>query len=73
MNIKDNVTSIQIVKEIPEDAALQDKMSDALVPGFQAEFDPDEADKVGAFVEDALSEQDALESGVDLLNLTNNN
>ena len=73
MNIKDNVTSIQIVKEIPEDAALQDKLSDALVPGFQAEFDPDEADEVGAFVEDALSEQDALESGVDLLNLTNNN
>ncbi|NOU23532.1 MAG: conjugal transfer protein TraD [Methyloglobulus sp.] len=73
MNTKDNVTSIQIVKEIPEDAALQDKLSDALVPGFQAEFDPDEADKVGAFVEDALSEQDALESGVDLLNLTNNN
>jgi hypothetical protein len=73
MNTKDNVTSIQIVKEIPEDAALQDKLSDALVPGFQAEFDPYEADKVGAFVEDALSEQDALESGVDLLNLTNNN
>jgi len=73
MNTKDNVTSIQIVKEIPEDAALQDKLSDALVPGFQAEFDPDEADKVGAFVEDALSEQDALESGVDLLTLTNNN
>lgn len=73
MNTKDNVTSIQIVKEIPEDAALQDKLSDALVPGFQAEFDPDEADKVGAFVEDALSEQDALESGVDLLSLTNNN
>jgi hypothetical protein len=73
MNTKDNVTSIQIVKEIPEDTALQDKLSDALVPGFQAEFDPDEADKVGAFVEDALSEQDALESGVDLLTLTNNN
>ncbi len=73
MNTKDNVTSIQIVKEIPEDAALQDKLHDALVPGFQAEFDPDEADKVGAFVEDALSEQDALESGVDLLSLTNNN
>ena len=38
-----------------------------LIPGYQAEFDPDEAEKVGAFHEDALSEQDALDSDVDLV------
>jgi hypothetical protein len=73
MNTKDNIASIQLYKETSEDAALREKLADALVPGFQAEFDPDEADRVGAFQEDALSEQDALESDVDLLNLTNNN
>ena len=39
--------------------AVREKMADALTPGFQVEFDPDEAERVGAFVEDALSEQDA--------------
>ena len=47
-------------------AALREKLTDALTPGFQAEFDPDEADMAGAFVEDALSEQDAFESSMDL-------
>ncbi len=45
---------------------LREKLIDALIPGFQVEFDPDEAEHVGAFVEDALSEQDAMESSVDL-------
>ncbi|NOU20324.1 MAG: hypothetical protein HOO93_00800 [Methyloglobulus sp.] len=48
-----------------EDAALLEKLADALIPGFQAEFDPEEAEQVGAFQEDALSEQDALDSAVD--------
>jgi hypothetical protein len=47
--------------------AVREKMKDALTPGFQVEFDPDEAELVGAFVEDALSEQDAAESGDDLV------
>jgi hypothetical protein len=34
-----------------------------MTPGYQAEFDPEEAERAGAFVEDALSEQDATESG----------
>jgi hypothetical protein len=38
-----------------------------LTPGYQAEFDPEEAERAGAFVEDALSEQDAAESGDDLV------
>jgi hypothetical protein len=40
---------------------LQEKLADAEIPGAQIEFDPDEAEKVGAFVEDALSEHDTVE------------
>ena len=47
--------------------AVREKMVDALMPGFQVEFDPDEAERAGAFVEDALSEQDAAESCADLV------
>ncbi len=47
--------------------AVREKMKDALTPGFQVEFAPDEAELAGAFVEDALSEQDAAESGDDLV------
>ncbi|WP_322075500.1 conjugal transfer protein TraD [Burkholderia cenocepacia] len=45
--------------------ALREKMIDAQTPGFQAEFDPDEAARVGAFQEDALGEDDALETAID--------
>ena len=48
-------------------AAILEKLDDSLTPGFQAEFDPDEAERAGAFIEDALSEADALESSLDLL------
>jgi len=47
-------------------AALREKLMDALVPGFAAEFDPDEAQRAGAFAEDALSEADAADSAIDL-------
>lgn len=51
-------------------STLIEKLSDAeTTPGFEAEFDPDEADKAGAFAEDAISEQDALESSADLIDL----
>ena len=49
--------------------ALREKLTDALTPGCQAEFDPDEAARVGAFLEDALSEGDALASTEDLAGL----
>ena len=49
-------------------AALHEKLIDALTPGCQIEFDPDEAFKAGAFFEDALSEQDALASDIDAMN-----
>ena len=57
---------------IPDDAtsaaaALRDKLTDLLIPGYSVEFDPDEADQAGAFHEDALSEQDAAESCLDLV------
>ena len=48
-------------------AVLHEKLADAMTPGYQAEFDPDEAEQAGAFVEDALSEQDAAESDIDLV------
>ncbi|WP_041647976.1 hypothetical protein [Aromatoleum aromaticum] len=50
--------------------AIREKLIDAQTPGYQAEFDPDEAERVGAFAEDALSEQDALDSDVDLVDAT---
>ena len=43
-----------------------EKLADAETPGFLAEFDPEEAELAGAFREDALSEEDAIESAVDL-------
>ena len=46
--------------------ALREKLTDAATPGCQSEFDPEEAARTGAFVEDVLSEQDAAESGDDL-------
>ena len=44
---------------------ITDKLLDAEIPGFQAEFDPLEAQMLGAFTEDALNEQDALDSTID--------
>lgn len=41
------------------------KLLDAMVPGAVVEFDPDEAERIGAFNEDALDEADALESRID--------
>lgn len=50
------------------DDAVVEKLNDAMTPGFEAEFDPDEAERAGAFAEDALSEADALESTIDTEN-----
>ena len=51
----------------PAPDPVQLKLSDAWTPGFEVEFDPDEAERAGAFVEDALSEQDAADSTEDLV------
>jgi hypothetical protein len=45
---------------------LEAKLNDVLTPGFVVEFDAEEAAQVGAFSEDALSEQDARESDIDV-------
>ena len=46
-------------------ASVNAKLVDAQVPGFEAEFDPCEAQLAGAFIEDALSSQDAQDSAID--------
>lgn len=45
---------------------LAEKLKDAMVPGVVVELDPNEAERIGAFEEDALSEADAKESVIDL-------
>ncbi|MEC4748590.1 conjugal transfer protein TraD [Methylomicrobium sp. Wu6] len=63
-------TGFSIDGEAADSSTLIEKLSDAeTTPGFEAEFDPEEADKAGAFAEDAISEQDALESSADLIDL----
>ena len=59
--------------EASPESVIREKLIDAMTPGFQAEFDPDEADQAGAFIEDALSEEDAMASDVDLLEPMNPN
>ena len=44
--------------------ALAEKLADALAPGFEAECSPLEAERAGAFREDALSEADAMDSAL---------
>lgn len=51
------------------DDLLKDKLDDAMVPGNVVEFDPPEAERVGAFEEDALSEDDAMDSAIDNLDM----
>ncbi|MDV6348857.1 conjugal transfer protein TraD [Nitrosomonas sp. Is35] len=46
---------------------LQQKLLDAQVPDFKAQFEPQEAEMLGAFTEDAINEKDALDSAIDLL------
>lgn len=75
-NPADNETNPEMIPAIP-DTGLNDqemrrqvidqKLIDARIPGFQAEFDPDEAELLGAFREEALSETDALDSSIDQL------
>lgn len=58
-------TSIDGEKD--EQNTIDEKIVDAMTPGFEAEFDPEEAEKAGAFREDAISEGDALNSSADAL------
>lgn len=49
------------------DNRLSQKLANAQVPGCVVEFEPDEADQVGAFQEDALAMEDVQASTPDLL------
>jgi hypothetical protein len=44
------------------DELVTRKLADAETPGAVVEFDPEEAERAGAFVEDAMSEADAREA-----------
>lgn len=44
---------------------LHEKLSDAEIPGFYAMFSPEEAEAIGAFDEDALSDEDAYLASFD--------
>ena len=41
------------------------KFDDAQTPGASVGFDPEEAELAGAFKEDSISEQEAIESSID--------
>lgn len=41
---------------------IAEKFEDLVIPGFLLEVSPIEADIMGAFVEDALNEEDAMEA-----------
>ena len=45
--------------------SIERKLREAETPGCEVEFDPDEAERI-AFKEDALSDEDARESIIDL-------
>ena len=47
------------------EVVIREKFLDAMTPGFQAEFGPEEAELAGAFIEEALSEEEAMGSVVD--------
>lgn len=59
----------QVGDNVNSTEALRKTLTDAQTPGYQAEFDPDEAEHAGAFVEDALSEEDAADSSPDLVDV----
>ena len=57
MSINEDFENVDLIRE---------KMADAMTPGYEAEFDPEEAERAGAFIEDALTEDDATASAEDL-------
>lgn len=66
-NTNDNLEQSTFDDQANAAEALREKFVDAMTPGYQTEFDPEEAEAVGAFIEDALSEEDAADSNVDLV------
>lgn len=56
-----NVTKDKVMKTLPE---LSENKNDAQIPGTQIIFTPEEAEANGAFLESALSEDDAWDSNI---------
>ena len=52
-------------EEVSQDDVIGQKLRDAETSGYEVAFDPDEAERI-AFHEDALSDQDARDSVIDL-------
>lgn len=48
--------------ERARDVSVAAKLSDAAIPGAVVTFDPDEAERAGAFREDAMSAEDAADA-----------
>jgi hypothetical protein len=46
---------------------VEEKLKDTLVPKYEVLFTKEEAELAGAFLEDALSYEDAMESTLDLV------
>ncbi|GIU52068.1 hypothetical protein TUM4438_43800 [Shewanella sairae] len=58
-----NSTQLDLHSPMSTNELLAQKSQDAeTTPGFGASFSPDEAELAGAFVEDALSENDVLDT-----------
>jgi hypothetical protein len=51
--------------EVTVEEIIEQKLRDAETPGYEVEFDPNEAERI-AFHENALSDDDARESVADL-------
>ena len=51
--------------ETTPEELIEQKLREAEIPGREVEFDPDEAERI-AFREDALSDEDARQSILDL-------
>ena len=59
-------TEIKNEFDTSENEILAAKLIDAETPSYLVSFDPDEAEKLGAFEEVALSESEALASSIDV-------
>jgi hypothetical protein len=56
------------MEEAMKDTELIDRLNQLETPGHIETFTPDEAELLGAFEELALSEDDAIQGAIDLLN-----
>jgi hypothetical protein len=61
----DRVDDVREFIDDDQDGAARAKLADAMLPGYPVEFDPAEAERAGAFTEDAIGEADALASSPD--------